>query len=210
MKLPEPVLRRLLKPLLFTLCLMPLSLLVWHGFTSGLGANPIEEITHRTGQWALRMLLITLSVTPLRQITGWHWLIRFRRMLGLYAFFYAVLHFTTYVWLDQFFWWQGIVEDVIERPFITVGFVAFMLMIPLAITSTRGMVRRLKRKWALLHRAIYLAAILGVVHFWWLVKVDVREPAIYAVVLAMLLGYRLLRAVKRQFSTALMATTNAN
>lgn len=210
MKLPEPVLRRLLKPLLFTLCLMPLSLLVWHGFTSGLGANPIEEITHRTGQWALRMLLITLSVTPLRQITGWHWLIRFRRMLGLYAFFYAVLHFTTYVWLDQFFWWQGIVEDVIERPFITVGFVAFMLMIPLAITSTRGMVRRLKRKWALLHRAIYLVAILGVVHFWWLVKVDVREPAIYAVVLAMLLGYRLLRAVKRQFSTALMATTNAN
>ena len=179
------------KVLTFLLCLIPLARLGWLGMSDGLGANPIEFITRSTGTWTLVFLMITLSVTPLRRITGWNGLIRFRRMLGLFAFFYVCLHFTTYIWLDQFFDWTEIVKDVIKRPFITVGFVSFVLLIPLAVTSTNAMQRRLKRRWQLLHRLVYLIAIGGVVHYWWLVKKDITQPVLYALVLAALLGFRL-------------------
>lgn len=179
------------KALTFLLCLIPLARLGWLGMSDGLGANPIEFITRSTGTWTLVFLMITLSVTPLRRITGWNGLIRFRRMLGLFAFFYVCLHFTTYIWLDQFFDWTEIVKDVIKRPFITVGFVSFVLLIPLAVTSTNAMQRRLKRRWQLLHRLVYLIAIGGVVHYWWLVKKDITQPVLYALVLAALLGFRL-------------------
>ncbi len=181
----------MLKALTFLLCLIPLARLGWLGLNDGLGANPIEFITRSTGTWTLVFLMITLSVTPLRRITGWNGLIRFRRMLGLFAFFYVCLHFTTYIWLDQFFDWAEIVKDVIKRPFITIGFACFVLLIPLAVTSTNAMQRRLKRRWQQLHRLIYLIAIGGVVHYWWLVKKDITQPAIYALVLAVLLGFRL-------------------
>lgn len=181
----------MLKTLTFLLCLIPLARLGWLGMSDGLGANPIEFITRSTGTWTLVFLMITLSVTPLRRSTGWNGLIRFRRMLGLFTFFYVCLHFTTYIWLDQFFDWAEIVKDVIKRPFITVGFVSFVLLIPLAVTSTNAMQRRLKRRWQLLHRLVYLIAIGGVVHYWWLVKKDITQPVIYALVLAVLLGFRL-------------------
>lgn len=181
----------MLKALTFLLCLIPLARLVWLGLSDGLGTNPIEFITRSTGTWTLVFLMITLSVTPLRRITGWNGLIRFRRMLGLFAFFYSCLHFTTYIWLDQFFDWSEIVKDVIKRPFITVGFTSFILLIPLAVTSTNAMQRRLKRHWQTLHRLVYLIAIGGVVHYWWLVKKDITQPATYALVLAALLGFRL-------------------
>lgn len=181
----------MLKALTFLLCLIPLARLGWLGLNDGLGANPIEFITRSTGTWTLVFLMITLTVTPLRRITGWNGLIRFRRMLGLFAFFYVCLHFATYIWLDQFFDWAEIVKDVIKRPFITIGFACFLLLIPLAVTSTNAMQRRLKRRWQLLHRLVYLIAIGGVVHYWWLVKKDITQPAIYALVLAVLLGFRL-------------------
>ena len=181
---------RLAKPLLFLACLIPLGRLIALGFTDGLGANPIEFVTRSTGTWTLVFLLITLSVTPLRRLTGRATLLRFRRMLGLFAFFYVCLHFTTYVWLDQFFDWAGIIKDVIKRPFITIGFAAFLLLIPLAATSTNAMMRRLGRGWQRLHRTVYFIAAAGVVHYWWLVKKDITQPAIYAGVLTVLLGYR--------------------
>lgn len=183
---------RWLKPLLFLLCLLPLARLGWLGLSMGLGANPIEFITRSTGTWTLVFLLITLSVTPLRRLTGRNELIRFRRMLGLFAFFYACLHFTTYIWLDQFFDLQAIVKDVFKRPFITLGFASFLLLIPLALTSTHAMQRRLKRRWQQLHRLVYLIAIGGVVHYWWLVKKDITQPLIYALLLAVLLGFRVI------------------
>ena len=180
-----------LKAALFAVCLVPLGMLLLDAFDDALGANPIEEITHRTGDWTLRFLLITLAVTPLRRVTGLHWLLRLRRMLGLFAFFYACLHFTTYVWLDQFFHWPSIVADVLKRPYITVGFSALLLMTPLALTSNALMIRRLGgRRWQALHRSVYAIAILGVVHFWWLVKADIAEPLLYAVILSVLLGAR--------------------
>ena len=188
---------RLLKPAVFVLCLVPLGLMVFDGFTGGLGVNPVEAITHRTGDWTLRLLLVTLAMTPLRRLSGWGWPLRVRRMLGLFSFFYACLHLLTYVWLDQFFDLWAIVEDVIERPFITVGMLAFVGLIPLAVTSTNGMMRRLGRRWKVLHRLVYAVAILGVVHFWWLVKADVREPLLYALILAGLLGYRVVGYVRR-------------
>jgi len=173
-------------------CLLPLVLLVGTGLRDALGANPIEYITRATGDWTLRLLLLTLAVTPLRQLTGWHWLVRLRRTLGLYAFFYGCLHLTTYVWLDQFFDWPGIVADIVKRPFVTLGFAAFVLMLPLAITSTNGMIRRLGgRSWQRLHRAVYAVGVLGVAHYWWLVKKDLTEPIAYALVLATLLALRL-------------------
>jgi sulfoxide reductase heme-binding subunit YedZ len=181
---------RLAKPLLFLACLIPHGRLVVLAFTDGLGANPIEFVTRSTGAWTLAFLLITLSVTPLRRLTGRAGLLRFRRMLGLFAFFYACLHFTAYIWWDQFFDWAGIVKDVIKRPFITMGFAAFLLLIPLAATSTKAMMRRLGRRWQLLHRAVYAIPVAGVVHYWWLVKKDITQPAIYGIVLAVLLGYR--------------------
>ena len=181
----------MVKAVLFFVCLIPLGRLAWFAYSGGLGANPIEFITRSTGTWTLVFLLITLSVTPLRHLTGRNQLIRYRRLLGLFAFFYACLHFTTYIWLDQFFEWPGIVKDVIKRPFITVGFASFILLIPLAATSTHAMQRRLKRRWQQLHRVVYLIAIGGVVHYWWLVKKDITEPLLYAVALAVLLGVRL-------------------
>jgi sulfoxide reductase heme-binding subunit YedZ len=182
---------RLAKPLLFLACLLPLARLVVLAFTDGLGANPIEFVTHSTGTWTLVFLLVTLGVTPLRRLSGRSELLRFRRMLGLFAFFYACLHFMTYIWWDQFFDWAAIARDVVKRPFITVGFAAFVGLIPLAVTSNRRMMRRLGRHWQRLHRLIYLIAVAGVIHYWWLVKRDIIQPAIYALVLSLLLGYRL-------------------
>jgi sulfoxide reductase heme-binding subunit YedZ len=195
---PVQWLRWIVKPVLFVVCLVPLAGLIWDGINENLGANPVETIRLFTGDWTLRFLLITLAVTPLRRLTGWNAIVRVRRMLGLFAFFYAALHVISYVWLDQFFMWDLIIEDVYKRPYITVGFTAFMLLLPLALTSTNGMVRRLGGKhWQRLHRLVYVIAILGVVHFWWLVKSDIRQPLIYAAVLALLLGYRLIWAVRR-------------
>ncbi len=179
------------KPFVFLACLIPALLLGWDAFTGGLGVNPIEDITHRTGDWALRFLLVTLAVTPLRRLAGWNGLVRFRRMVGLFAFFYAVLHFSTYLVFDHFFDLLLIIDDVAERKYVTAGFVGFVLMIPLAVTSTQGWIRRLGRRWTALHRLVYASAVAGVVHFLWLVKIDIGEPLIYAVILALLLGARL-------------------
>jgi len=193
MSQPTPTQLKWIKAAAFVACLVPLALLIWRGLTGGLGANPIEYITHSTGWWTLSFLLITLSVTPLRRLTGLNWLLRLRRMLGLYAFFYATLHFTTYIWLDQFFDPASIVKDIAKRPFVTIGFAAFVLLIPLAATSTNAMVRRLgARRWQQLHRLIYAIASLGVLHYWWLVKKDVTEPVVFALLLGMLLGVRLI------------------
>jgi len=182
---------------LFVLALLPLARLVVAAFTGGLGVNPIEFVTRSTGTWTLSFLLITLTVTPLRRITGWNWLIRLRRMLGLFAFFYACLHFITYVWLDQFFDPTAIVKDVVKRPFITVGFSAFLLLLPLAATSTHAMIRRLGGKaWQRLHYLVYLIATLGVVHYWWLVKKDVTKPMLFAFGLALLLGFRVVHQLR--------------
>jgi sulfoxide reductase heme-binding subunit YedZ len=183
---------RILKALVFCAALIPLGKLIGMAMQGGLGANPVEKITHTTGWWTLSFLLMTLAVTPLRKLTGWPWPIRLRRMLGLYAFFYGSLHFATYLVLDQFFDWPAIVQDIAKRPYITVGFPAYLLMIPLAVTSTNGMMRRLGgRRWRTLHRLVYVSATGGVVHFWWLVKQDVREPALFAVSLSLLLGVRI-------------------
>jgi methionine sulfoxide reductase heme-binding subunit len=172
----------------FLLCLAPLARLLLLGATDGLTANPIEFITRSTGTWTLVFLLLTLSVTPLRRSLGWPWLLRLRRMLGLYAFFYGCLHLTTYVWLDQFFDPASIVRDIVKRPFITMGFTAFVLMLPLALTSSHAMVRRLgAARWQRLHRLVYAVAVAGVVHYWWLVKRDITQPLLYALVLAGLL-----------------------
>jgi len=180
------------KPVLFVVCLIPLAWLIWDAFNTGLGAEPIKAIIHRTGGWTLRFLLITLTITPLRKITGWHALIRLRRMFGLFAFFYACLHFLSYVGLDQAFDLHYIIPDVIKHKYVLVGFTSFLLLIPLAVTSTNGMVRRLGgRRWQRLHRLVYVTAIGGVLHFLWLVKSDIREPLLYGAILAVLLDYRL-------------------
>ena len=184
--------RWVLKPAIFVAALVPLGLLVYDGFTGGLGANPIQDITFRTGLWTLRFLVFTLCVTPLRRLSGWNALVRVRRMLGLYAFFYACLHFTTYFWLDQEFDWPAIVADVVKRPYITVGFSTFLLLIPLAATSTNAMVRRLGgQRWRRLHQIVYVAAMGGVLHFLWLVKADTRQPLFYLIVLCALFALRL-------------------
>lgn len=182
---------RTLKVGVFLICLLPLARLVYLGGVGGLGANPIEFVTHSTGTWALTGLMVTLSVTPLRRLTGQAALVRYRRMLGLFAFFYACLHFVTYIWLDQFFDLAAIAKDIVKRPFVTVGFAAFILLIPLAVTSNHAMMRRLGRRWQRLHRLIYLIALLGVVHYLWLVKKDLTEPLIYGGMLALLLALRL-------------------
>ncbi|HYE25107.1 MAG TPA: protein-methionine-sulfoxide reductase heme-binding subunit MsrQ [Clostridia bacterium] len=185
---------RLLKPLVFLIALWPLIGLLLRGAMGQLGANPIERITHQTGWWTLALLMITLAVTPLRKLTGQYWLVQYRRMLGLFAFFYGCLHMLTYVWLDQFFDAQAIVKDVGKRPFITMGTLSFVLMVPLAATSTQKAIRRLGKRWQTLHKLIYASAAAGVVHFLWLVKKDISEPATFAVVLGLLLGYRVLAA----------------
>jgi len=181
-----------LKPILFLACLLPLARLGWKAFNTGLGANPIQVITFSTGTWTLVFLLTTLSITPLRKLTQQYWLIQYRRMLGLFAFFYGCLHFTTYIWLDQFFDLHSIRKDIYKRPFITMGFTAFVLMIPLAATSTRWAIRKLGKRWQKLHRLIYFSAIAAVVHYLWLVKIDKRVPLIYASILSALLLWRLL------------------
>lgn len=180
------------KAVLFAACLLPFARLLVGAFTNGLGTNPLELITRSTGTWALVFLCITLAVTPARKLCGWPWLARLRRMFGLFAFFYAACHFTTFIWFDHFFDVAAIWKDVLKRPFVTIGFAALLLLVPLAITSTNGMTRRLgARRWQMLHRSVYLVAVLGVVHYWWLVKRDVTQPALYAVVVAVLLGLRL-------------------
>lgn len=187
------------KAAVFLLASLPAAWLAWRALGDTLGANPLEAITHETGDWTLRFLLITLAVTPLRVATGWNGVIAFRRMLGLFAFFYASLHLLTYLWFDQFFSWPDILRDIPKRPFITVGFAAFVLLVPLAITSTAGWIRRLGgRRWQALHRLIYLAAVAGVVHYWWLVKADTSGPLAYGLVLALLFAARLLVAWRRQ------------
>ena len=186
------VLIRKFKPVVFLACLIPLALLGWKAYSGALGANPIEVITHATGDWTIRFLLITLAITPIRKLTGRLWLIRYRRMFGLFAFFYATLHFLTYIWLDKFFDLHEMLHDIAKRKFITVGFTGFVLLIPLALTSTTGWIRRLGgKRWQALHRLIYFSAIAGVIHYWWLVKADIREPLKYAAILAVLLGYRI-------------------
>ena len=189
---------KLLKVAVFLAALVPLARLAWKGYQQMLGANPIEVITHSTGDWTLIFLMLTLSITPLRKLTRQPWLIRFRRMLGLFAFFYASLHFTTYIFLDKFFDVHEMVKDIGKRKFIAIGFTAFVLLIPLAATSTAGMIRRLGKRWQILHRLIYVSAIAGVIHYWWLVKADVRKPEYYAIVLILLLGYRLVAARRKK------------
>ena len=181
-----------LKVVIFIVCLVPVADLGWGLYNDTLGANPIEFIIRDLGRWALKFLLITLTITPLRKLTGWGWLLRFRRMLGLYAFFYAALHLSIYLGLDQAFDWIEIAKDIIKRPFITVGMFTFTLLLPLAITSNNVMMRRMGfDTWQKLHRAIYLIGICAVLHFWWLVKLDTTWPIIYTAMLAALLGMRL-------------------
>jgi sulfoxide reductase heme-binding subunit YedZ len=178
----------------FALALAPLAWLIWGAFHSELGGNPVEYITHSTGDWTLRFLLIALLITPLRKLSNQQYLLRFRRMLGLFAFFYGCLHFITYLWLDQSFDLASMTKDILKRPFITVGFIAFVAMVPLAITSTKKMIARLGgKRWQMLHRLIYVSAIAGVVHYWWLVKSDIRKPLMYGVMLAVLLALRLFK-----------------
>lgn len=191
---------RFTKVVVFILCLSPLGWLAWGAYTRHLGANPIEKITHQTGDWTLRFLLITLAITPLRKILAIPSLIRFRRMLGLYAFFYGFLHFLTYVWLDKFFDLHEMLVDIGKRKFITVGFTAFVFLIPLAITSTSGWIRRLGgKRWQALHRLIYFSAMGGVIHYLWLVKADIRVPLEYGTLLGILLLYRVVVRIRPAF-----------
>ena len=188
---PSQLTFKAVKPIIFFLALIPLAILIYKIGHDDLGANPVERINRFTGDWVLRFLLLTLAVTPLRRLSGWNGLLRYRRMLGLFTFFYACLHFLSYAWLDQFFVLDDILRDVAKRPYITVGFASFLMLIPLAATSTHGMVRRLgARRWQRLHRLVYFIGVGGVVHYLWLVKSDISEPLIYGAVLAVLLGYR--------------------
>jgi sulfoxide reductase heme-binding subunit YedZ len=180
------------KVVVFVASLVPLAVIVWRGLHNNLTANPIEYITHTTGDWTLRFLVLTLAITPLRKILHQPLLIRFRRMLGLFAFFYVCLHFSTWIGLDKFFNWPEMWKDVLKRPFITVGFAGFVLLIPLAFTSTAGWIRRLGgKRWQLLHRLIYVTAILGVIHYYWLVKSDTRKPIEYAWIFGILFAWRI-------------------
>jgi len=189
---PKENLIRAFKVMVFLLCLGPVAVLTWKGFHDLLGANPIDVITRTTGRWTLNFLLITLAITPLRRISGMPWMIRFRRMVGLYAFFYGSLHLMTYVWLDKFFDVHEMLHDIIKRRFITAGLTAWALMLPLALTSTTGWIRRLGgKRWQKLHRLIYFSAAAGVIHFIWLVKADLRKPLTYGAIWAVLIAYRM-------------------
>jgi sulfoxide reductase heme-binding subunit YedZ len=195
---------RVSKPVVFLICLLPLSVLFLRAFELagfGLGANPIEELLHQLGRWGLKFLLLTLAITPLRRWTRWNWLLRFRRMLGLFAFFYIVLHFLTYAVLDQGLDMAAIVEDIIERPYITLGMTGLLLMIPLAVTSNRAMMRRLGKRWQKLHRLVYIIAIAGVWHFYWQVKLDTLDATLYALMLTVLLATRVHYARRNRRST---------
>ena len=184
------------KVVVHALALTPLAILAWQFWdvystnSDALGADPVAEIEHRLGLWALRMLMLALAITPLRQLTGQSVLVRFRRMIGLYAFAYASLHLSAYLVLDLRGYWAQIFEEIAKRPYITVGFAAWLLLVPLAITSTQGWIRRLGRNWVRLHKLVYAVGVLAVLHFWWLVKSDIREPALYAAIVAVLLGWR--------------------
>jgi len=193
---------RALRIVLWIACLLPLARLVWLAATNGLGANPIEFISRSTGTWTLVILLATLCVTPLRQITGWTELVRVRRLLGLFAFFYVGLHFINWIVVDQFFDWPAMLKDVVKRPFLTVGFAGFLLMLPLALTSTDAARRRLKRNWARLHTLVYVVPVLGVLHYWWLVKKGVQTPFPYTVAVVVLLGWRVLAWLRGQRKVA--------
>jgi len=226
LKIPYRVVRWVFKPVVFVASLGPVAWLVWAALTGNLSPNPLSDLTNETGVWTLRFICITLAITPLRKLTGWNAAIRFRRMAGLFAFFYGTLHFLTYVIADRFagldfpdgmLAWStarhlaaSVGEDVYKRPFITVGFTAWTTLLPLAVTSTAGMIRRLGgRRWNLLHRLVYLTAMLGVLHYWWLVKADVSRPLTYGVVVAVLLGARLLWARRRSTAAAPAAARNA-
>ena len=195
---------RRIKVALFVLALLPLARLVLLGFQDKLSANPIEFITRSSGDWTLYFLCITLCITPLRHLSGWNWLLKLRRMLGLFTFFYACLHFTTFIWFDHFFDLEAMWKDVLKRPFITVGFSAFVLLIPLAATSTNAMVRRLGRHWHMLHRLIYLVAMLAMLHFWWMRagKQNFAQPVVVGSILALLLASRLVFWWRRRASYA--------
>lgn len=193
MKIPEFYFSRVLKPMLFILMLLPAAYYGWGIWQDALGANPLEAVIRGLGDWGLRFLLITLLVSPLRRLLNWAQLLRLRRMFGLFAYFYVVLHLLGYLWFDQFFDWEEIWLDILERPFITVGMISVVLLTPLAATSTKGMIRRMGKNWKRLHTLVYTISMLAVLHFWWMVKLDVTEPAIYAGILALLLGERLYR-----------------
>jgi len=182
--------QKLLKPAVFLLCMTPTIYLLIGAYTMDLGANPVEYLAHRTGDWALRFLLIVLAMTPLRRISGWRFPIHLRRMLGLFAFYYITVHLLIYAVLDLALDWSFLLEDILERPYITIGFTAWVLLIPLAITSTNKMMRRLGKRWKQLHKLVYLIGLLGVVHYWWLVKKDLQEPIIYAGVFLLLMAMR--------------------
>ena len=185
-----------IKVCVWIVCLIPFVRLLAGAITGQLGTNPIELITRSTGTWTLVFLCCTLAVSPVRQITGWVWLAKLRRLLGLFTYFYVCLHLTTWIWFDQWFDLSDMIRDVIKRPFITVGMAAFLLLTPLALTSNKVAMKRLGRRWAVLHRLVYLIAVLAVVHYWWMVKKDLTQPIIYAVVVAGLLGWRVWRRVK--------------
>jgi len=210
----DRLIRWVAKPVVFALALVPAAYMIWEALNGRLGADPLKEITHQTGDWTLRFIVITIAVTPVRRVSGWNTLIRFRRMAGLFAFFYGSLHFLIYVIADRFaglefrdgIWALSTVrelaasiwDDIYKRPYITVGFTGFVAMIPLALTSTAGSIRRLGgRNWNRLHRLVYVTAVAGVVHYWWLVKADIRHPAIYAALVTLLLGFRLVLSVKK-------------
>jgi len=192
------VVRRYIKPAVFLVCLLPLLLLALRAFNIGgdLGANPVEKIQDTLGQWGLRFLMITLAVTPFRDWFDAPWLVMLRRMLGLYGFFYVLLHFLTWLILDQGMDWPGVLVDVTRRPFITIGFIALLLLIPLAVTSTNGMMRRLGKRWKTLHRLVYPITLLGVWHYWWQVKADIREPLLYLSIVVVLLAWRVWKALR--------------
>ena len=191
----------LLKRVTFAAGLVPAAWLVYGAFTNNLSANPIADITHQTGDAALMFLVITLTVTPLRRLTGWNELIRLRRMLGLFAFFYACLHLLTWVVIDQFFDLRTMAADIVERPFITIGMVTFLLLVPLAITSSAAMIRRLGKKWQTLHRLAYLATITALVHYWWGVKADFTEPRLWGLALSVLFAFRIWWAYRPRASS---------
>jgi sulfoxide reductase heme-binding subunit YedZ len=225
LKIPDRVIRWVFKPIVFLASLGPFAWLVWAALTGNLSVNPLSDLTNETGVWTLRFICITLAITPLRKLTGWNAAIRFRRMTGLFAFFYGTLHFLTYVIADRFAGLDfpdgmlavstvrnlavSVGEDIYKRPFITVGFTAWMTLLPLAVTSTAGMIRRLGgRRWNLLHRLVYLTAMLGVLHYWWLVKADVSRPLTYGAVVGILLGARILWARRRSTARAPAAVRN--
>jgi sulfoxide reductase heme-binding subunit YedZ len=197
MKLSNTLLTKIIKPLVFIVLLIPALHLSWGFWQDALGANPLEAIIRNLGDWALRILLLTLAISPLRRLTGFGQLLRFRRMVGLYAYFYATLHLIGYLWFEQFFDWEEIWFDIVERPFITIGMFSILLLTPLAITSTQGMIRRMGKNWKRLHRLIYPIALFSVIHFFWMVKLDISEPTLYAIVLAMLLGERAIHFIRK-------------